>query len=92
MIRLKPLLTMGFVAAVLLVALTTAAEACPTCKLALESNSGERDLVSAYMYSILFMMLMPFTLLGSFATYMYYQVRRARAAQAVGMPTTFDHR
>jgi hypothetical protein len=30
------------------------------------------------MYSILFMMAMPFVLLGSFGTYVYFQIRKAR--------------
>lgn len=49
---------------------------CPSCKAALASNG---DLVKGFFWSILFMMAMPFTLLGTFSLYMYREVRRARA-------------
>ncbi len=77
--------------AVLLLVGAASASACPTCKLALETNSGEADLVSAYMYSILFMMAMPFTLVAGFAAYMYLLVRRARVAQTQA-PMVDQHR
>ncbi|HEX4130282.1 MAG TPA: hypothetical protein VHZ24_09575 [Pirellulales bacterium] len=60
-------------------------EACPTCKIALGTHDkAQGDLVSAYMYSILFMMAMPFTLLGAFCTYMYVLVRRTRRNPSSG--------
>ena len=58
--------------------------ACPSCKAALanqESTGG--DLVSGMMYSILFMLSMPFAILGSFSGYFYMLVRRARRQQHV---------
>jgi hypothetical protein len=58
------------------------ASACPMCKAALANSEGGGDLVSGFFWSILFMMAMPFTILGSFSGYMYWQVRRARAARA----------
>jgi hypothetical protein len=59
--------------------LVNTADACPTCKVALGSHDkGQGDVVSAYMYSILFMMAMPFTLVAAFGGYLYYIVRRAR--------------
>ncbi|HWA99619.1 MAG TPA: hypothetical protein VG713_14050, partial [Pirellulales bacterium] len=62
-----------------LLALGSIAEACPTCKVALSTHDkAQGDMVSGYMYSILFMLAMPFTLLGAFSTYMYVLVRRAR--------------
>ena len=71
--------------AVLLVGLlATVAEACPTCKTALGSHDkAQGDVVSAYMYSILFMMAMPFTVLGAFVAYLYTIVRRARKSAPV---------
>src|SRR5688572_26637158 len=61
------------------------ADACPTCKAALASDDSSRgDLVAGFFWSILFMMSMPFILLGSFSTYMYLLVRRARREAAVG--------
>ncbi|MEX0713073.1 MAG: hypothetical protein WD278_12030 [Pirellulales bacterium] len=71
--------------AVCIVVLTASvAEACPTCKAALASHDpGRGDLVAGFFWSILFMMSMPFILLGSLATYMYLLVRRARREAAV---------
>ena len=70
-------------AILLFLALSEAASACPTCKAGLASHDpAHGDLVGAYMWSILFLMAMPFTLLGSFSAYMYWQVRQARAQQA----------
>jgi hypothetical protein len=55
--------------------------ACPSCKEALGSSSGGGDLVSGFFWSILFMLSMPFLLLGSFGLYFYYLVRKARLAR-----------
>ena len=70
--------------ALVAVALTASvAVACPTCKVALASHDPNHgDVVHAYMYSILFMMAMPFVLLGSFGSYIYWQIRRARREAA----------
>ena len=38
-------------------------------------------MVEGYFWSILFMMSMPFLILGSLGAYFYYQVRQARALQ-----------
>src|ERR1043165_3024577 len=63
---------------------TGVASACPMCQAALASHDASHgDLVSAYMWSILFLMAMPFTLLTGFSGYMYLLVRRARAQGAV---------
>ena len=56
------------------------ASACPSCKAALASE-GQGDLVSGFFYSILFMLSMPFAIFGSFSSYMYLLVRRARREQ-----------
>lgn len=59
------------------------ATACPSCKTALASeHGGQGDIVSGFMWSILFMLSMPFSLVIGFSTYMYVLVRRARADQA----------
>jgi len=55
--------------------------ACPTCKAALGAHDpAQGDLVRAYMWSILFLMAMPFSCLTLFSGYMYLLVRKARAA------------
>ncbi|MBI2824862.1 MAG: hypothetical protein HYX69_09265 [Planctomycetia bacterium] len=54
------------------------ASACPSCKAALAAQEGQGDLVKGFFWSIMFMLSMPFTILGSFSGYMYLLVRRAR--------------
>jgi len=69
------------------------AEACPSCKESLgscDAASGGADLVAGYFYSILFMMSMPFALLGTFSSYMYWQVRRARDEQTTRTEQSAD--
>ena len=60
--------------------------ACPGCKDALAANDGDGgNLVAGYFWSILFMMSMPFTILGTFSGSMYLAVRRARAQQPAAL-------
>ena len=62
------------------------AEACPSCKESLgtcDAAAGGADPITGYFYSILFMMSMPFAMLGTFSGYMYWQVRRARNEQTI---------
>jgi len=59
------------------------ASACPTCREALLDGHGG-DLLSGYFWSIIFMMTMPFLLLGSFALYCYWLIRIARLAHEAG--------
>jgi heme/copper-type cytochrome/quinol oxidase subunit 2 len=74
-------------AAAIVLACGSAALACPNCKQALAAQQGGGDLVAGFFWSILFMMSMPFLLVGTFSAYMYVLVRRARvAAQAGGSP------
>ena len=70
-----------FVAAVSLLAGDVSA--CPNCKDAV--NTGDPDglnLARGYFYSILLMLAMPFTLAGSFAAYVWREVRRQKASEA----------
>lgn len=78
----RMLLPAAALAAVLLVC--EAASACPTCKAALSSHEGKGDMVGGYFWSILFMMAMPFTILGSLSGLFYYEVRKARKKQSQG--------
>lgn len=76
--RWKNLLLSLFAVAIVLL-LSTAVVACPTCKNGLaENDPHHQSLVSGYYYSILFMMSMPFLLLGSIGGYFYLEVRKAR--------------
>jgi hypothetical protein len=73
----------GLAVAVVLAATVGIADACPTCKAALGSHDkAQGDIVSAYMYSILFMMAMPFVTISAFGTYLYFTVQRAKRARA----------
>lgn len=72
----------GLVAAALLsgVALASAPTtvvACPGCKEATSEQGA--NLARGYSYSILFMMPLPFIILGSFGGYVYYTVRKRDA-------------
>ena len=63
-----------------LLIVTAAAEACPGCKDAIAENDPEQArMVRGYFWSILFMMSMPFAIMGTFGTYIYLEVRRARS-------------
>jgi len=70
----------ALVLAILLLLAASVASGCPTCKNALDSDESGGDVVRGYFWSILFMMSMPFAVLGSFSGYLYLLVRRARSA------------
>jgi di/tricarboxylate transporter len=75
----RRLLLVALVVLVVSVFAVDVSTACPGCKQALADSKGG-DTIAGYFWSILFMMSMPFTLLGGFSGYMYLLVRRARAA------------
>ncbi len=52
------------------------ASACPSCQEALSGDGSHGDLVSGLYYSILFMMSMPFAIVGTFAGLAYRAVKR----------------
>lgn len=54
--------------------LAASAQACPGCKEA--TSEASRQMARGYSYSILFMMPIPFIILGSFGGYVYYTVRQ----------------
>ncbi len=69
-------------ALLLVIGFATVASACPTCKFGLAENDPTNGgMAAGYFYSILFMMAMPFVLLGSFSGCAYLAVRRARIEQ-----------
>jgi len=64
-------------ALVLLIA--SVAAACPNCKQGLAQNDPQgQALAAGFYYSILFMMSMPFAILGTFGGLAYLSIRRAR--------------
>jgi heme/copper-type cytochrome/quinol oxidase subunit 2 len=77
----RRLITAALVAVVLGFA-PAAAEACPTCKDAIAQNDPKhQQMVKGYFYSILFMMSMPFVVLGTFGSMAYFSIKRARRVE-----------
>jgi hypothetical protein len=75
------------------------ADACPMCKLANEEGSGTGDCEQAaiqkarpraYMYSILFMLSMPATLLGGFSFGFYRLYRKQQSLLAEEAAAAID--
>ena len=65
----------------ILFGLTNVASACPSCQAAL-GEGGQGDLARGIYYSILFMMSMPFAIVGTFGGLMYRAVKREQRRQA----------
>jgi hypothetical protein len=74
--------------ALIVIALPSLAQACPQCQKALANSAGgvHGNIVRGYFWSILFMLSMPFALIGGFSTYCYWLVRKARRQQGAGVP------
>ena len=73
-------LTISFLTLAICAFWACSAEACPTCKAAVAENGG--NLVRGYFWSILFMMSMPFLIVGGLGSLFYMEVRKARLASA----------
>jgi len=56
------------------------ARACPTCSEGM-ADAQHQSMAAGYFYSILFMMSMPFAILGTFCGLAYISIRRARERQ-----------
>ncbi len=70
-------------ALVLVCLIATVAGACPTCKEGLAQTDPHGESIAAgYYYSIIFMMAMPFAILGTFGSLAYFSIRRAARQQA----------
>jgi hypothetical protein len=80
--RLVPLAALSLVVAA---ALAADALGCPTCKDAVNTSDPDGlNLARGYFYSILLMLAMPFTLIGSFGCYVWREMRRQQRDQAAG--------
>jgi len=78
--RLVPLAALSLVA---LVVIAADALGCPTCKDAVNTSDPDGlNLARGYFYSILLMLAMPFTLIGSFGCYVWRERRRQQRDQA----------
>jgi heme/copper-type cytochrome/quinol oxidase subunit 2 len=67
---------------VALILLPATATACPTCKESIADGGNSANLVQGFGWSIIFMMSMPFLILGGLAAYFYFEIRKARKANS----------
>ncbi len=58
------------------------ASACPSCKAALNGDGSQADLARGIYYSVLFMMAMPFAIVGTFGGLAYRAVKREQRRRA----------
>jgi heme/copper-type cytochrome/quinol oxidase subunit 2 len=80
-----PLLLIAAVMAVVAVVGGAEALGCPNCKDAVNTSDPDGlNVARGYFYSILLMLAMPFTLVGSFGAYVWREMRRQKAAAATG--------
>ena len=70
------------IAMVLVLGVCSSASACPSCQAALGGDEAQGDLARGIYYSILFMMSMPFAIVGTFGTLAYRAVKREQRRQA----------
>jgi hypothetical protein len=76
--------TATLLAVLVMLCLAGEAMACPTCKDGLaESDPTSQAMAAGYFYSILFMMAMPFVIIGTFGSFAYLSIRKARDAEAL---------
>lgn len=69
--------------------LPTAAQACPGCAEAQAGQGpGRVNIVRGYQLSIIFMMSMPFLIVGSFGGYVYYTIYHGRNGSEAAPPST----
>ena len=79
----KRLTTLLLVAVAVVLLAETAALACPSCKESLaHSDPARANMVRGYFWSILFMMSMPFLILGGLSTLFWWEIRKAKLAKA----------
>jgi hypothetical protein len=74
-------LVLPAVAIALVLSAGSIASACPSCQAALGGDSAQGDLSRGIYYSILFMMSMPFAIVGTFGTLAYRAIKREQRRQ-----------
>jgi hypothetical protein len=73
------------VAVLLALAVVGEACGCPNCKDAVDTADPDGlNLARGYFYSILLMLAMPFTLVGTFGCYVWREMRRQQREQSGG--------
>ena len=73
--------TMAIAGVAIVLTLGPTAWACPTCREGLADNPAGQSLARGFYYSILFMMSMPFLILGALGTVAYRSVQKAKVDQ-----------
>ena len=81
--QIKSWLSAFAMVAFVLVAFPGLLSACPTCKEGLSASGF--NLVRGFGWSIIFMMSMPFLVLGGISSYFYLEVRKARRQRDLEM-------
>jgi hypothetical protein len=82
---LRQFVPLLLIAAVMAVVAGAEALGCPNCKDAVNTSDPDGlNVARGYFYSILLMLAMPFTLVGSFGAYVWREMRRQKAAAATG--------
>jgi hypothetical protein len=75
------------VAVILAIVLAGEAWGCPNCKDGIAATDPEGlNIARGYFYSILLMLAMPFTLVGSFGAYVWREMRRQKRAGMLDQP------
>jgi hypothetical protein len=74
------------VALVAVLCIAATATACPNCRDALADNPRGQSLAKGFYFSILFMMSMPFLVLGTLGTVFYRSIQRAQVDPAPHVP------
>jgi cytochrome c biogenesis protein CcdA len=69
------------VCCVVVLGAASVASACPSCQSALGNDSSQGDLARGIYYSILFMMAMPFAIVGTFGGLAYRAIKREQRRQ-----------
>ncbi len=81
--RSRTLIVALALVAVLAMTLATSASACPTCKEGVDANDPHhQSLAAGFYYSILFMVSMPYILLGTLGFVAYNSVKKAKLRQS----------
>lgn len=77
MTRFRSLACLTLAVLLIICVMSVDASACPTCKDGIaENDPAAQSMAAGYFYSILFMMTMPFLILGSFISFAYWSIRK----------------
>jgi len=79
MLKMTKHLRTLLIAVALVAVFAAVASACPTCKEGVDANDpSHKSLAAGFYYSILFMMSMPYLLLGTLGFVAYHSIKKAK--------------